>query len=223
MSDADVLRPLVDRVLELAARPDEEQKKELWARHNALQPTDKIPVCVTYEGMPGPQWELVFGPGHLACEGALARTIEFDLRRRVWVAENVPDDHIVWPAVTVGAVASSGRDWGVELGSVSPEEELGASRYVAPFSEGVDLSKLRSPRTEIDESATGERVERAAELTGGRLTIGVHYPGMGESPFETAVRMRGMERIFLDVYDAPGPVHGMMEFITDSIIGGLTG
>ena len=42
MTDKELIKPLVDRILELAARPDEERKKLLWAKHNALQKTDKI-------------------------------------------------------------------------------------------------------------------------------------------------------------------------------------
>ena len=78
--DRDILRPLVDRVLELAADPDQDRKKELWSRHQALRPTDKIPVCVTYEGIPVSQWDLVFGANHLCCNDPLARGVEFDLK-----------------------------------------------------------------------------------------------------------------------------------------------
>jgi hypothetical protein len=41
---------------------------------------------------------------------------------------------------------------------------------------------------------------------------------MGESPFDLAVEMRGMEHIFLDVFDAPEALHGLMEFITAAMI-----
>ena len=76
-SDMNALRPLVERVLALAHEPDQERRKELWARHQALQPTPKIPVCVTYEGIPAPQWDLMFGEGHLKCLDPLARGLEF--------------------------------------------------------------------------------------------------------------------------------------------------
>jgi len=218
MTDAGILKPLAARLLDLAGRAEEGAKKELWARHNALLPTGKIPVCVTFEGIPGKQWELMFGAGFVRCEGALARSIESDLRRRIWAAENIGDDHIVWPAVFVGAASSGGRDWGVELEWAGSGEELGARRVVAPFEDGIDLSKLRRPETAVDEEATALRLEEAAELTGGMLAVAPSYPGLGESPFETAVRMRGMERIFFDVYDAPELVHGMMEFITEATL-----
>ena len=218
MSDSEILRPLVDGIVALSQRPGEDEKKKLWARHNALLPTGKIPVCVTYEGIPGPQWDVVFGRDHLRCEGGLARQIEFDLKRRVWAAENVPDDHVVWPAVLVPAVQASAYDWGVELAWRRSDAELGAKQIVAPFADGVDLSKLRAPRTEVDEEATSARLGEVSRLLGGRLAVCPQYPTLGQSPFEYAVRMRGMERIFLDLYDAPEAVHGMMDFITGAMV-----
>ncbi len=65
MNDRELLKPLIDQLLALADRPDQEPKKQLWARFNALQPVDKVPVCITFEGIPAPQWDLIFGPDHL--------------------------------------------------------------------------------------------------------------------------------------------------------------
>ncbi len=218
MSDKELLRPLVDKVIGLASRPKEEMKKELWARHNALLPTDKIPVCVTYEGMPAPQWDLVFGRHHLRCEKSLARHIEFHLKRRIWVAEHVPEDHVVWAAIPVSAVSAQGRDWGVKLAYRRPAEELGAKQVIPPFADKIEPSRLRAPSTDVDQQATASRLNEAAELVEGRLGVYPIYPGMGNSPFEYAVRMRGMENLFLDVYDSAELVHEMMDFITSAMV-----
>ncbi|NLS79365.1 MAG: hypothetical protein GXY76_19110 [Chloroflexi bacterium] len=212
--DRDILRPLVDRVLELSAAPEQDRKKELWARHQALLPTDKIPVCVTYEGIPAPQWELVFGADHLRCSGSLARGIEFDLKKRIWVAENVGDDHIVWPHLWVSAVTQERRDWGVKLDWLVPKEELGAKQMITPFAGGIDVGRLTRPETVADEAATRERVEQALELVDGRMGARLLYPTMGYAPFEVAVRMRGMQNLLLDVVDQPEAVHALMDFIT---------
>ena len=80
--DQETLAPLVDRIIELAARPEEKAKKKMWADHQAIKKTDKIPVSLYYEGIPGKQWELMFGADYLQCNDDLARSIEFDLRGR---------------------------------------------------------------------------------------------------------------------------------------------
>ena len=116
MTDKEILSPLVERILELSERPEEEAKKELWARHNAFRPTEKIPVSLTFENIPDLQWDMMFGQGHLRCQSEVARDIEFCLKKRIWIAENVPDDHVVWKAISIPAVYTlHHQDWGVDL------------------------------------------------------------------------------------------------------------
>jgi len=218
MTDSEILAPLMDEVLSLASDPREDGKKELWARHQALEPTEKIPVCVSYEGIPREQWEFMFGRNHLRTSSPLAREIEFDLKRRIWMARNVPDDHVVWPFITVGAVTEQVRNWGVPLGWRAPDDALGAKQIVAPFADGIDLSRLAEPETVVNEQATARRMEEAAELVAEKLTVIVRYPHMGHSPFETAVRLRGMDRLLLDVIERPEAVHAMMDFVTTAVV-----
>lgn len=218
MKDAEILKPLVDKLSELSSRPCEEAKKELWSRHNALLPDEKIPVCVTWEGIPFQQWDTVFGRDHMRCSGRTAREIEMYLKRCTWVAENVPDDHVVWPAMYVSAVQANPHDWGVKLEWESSGEDLGARHIIAPFEDEINLSAIRKARTEIDAAATESKTAEAQEITGGALAIHPRYPSAGHQPFETAVLMRGMEKIFFDVYDRPELIHGMMEIITEAMV-----
>jgi hypothetical protein len=217
VTDREILKPLVDRVLDLSSRQREQYKKELWAKFNALQPVDKIPVCVTFEGIPVPQWDLMFGPNHLRCRGSLARQVEFDLKKRTWAAANIPDDHVLWPAAFLPAGAAP-YDWGVPIQWHSPEEPLGAKQILAPFPDGIDVSKLRQPVTQIDEGATKFRVDEVSELVGGRLPVHARYPRLADAPFDTAVEMRGLQNALLDTFDAPDLLLGLMEFITNAIL-----
>ncbi|MFH1022756.1 MAG: hypothetical protein V1809_05155 [Planctomycetota bacterium] len=216
-SDREILAPLADRLMKLASRPGEIFKKELWARHNALQSVERIPVCVTYEGIPDPAWDDVFHPGWIRATGDIARRIERDLRKRIWMAENVPDDHIVWPALFLPAIAAA-HDWGVNLLWENPDDPQGARHIVPPLADRIDITRLRLPRTDVDETATAARLAEGTELTGGRLAVHPVYPGIGESPFELAVEMRGMENLFFDVCDRPEDVHALMNFITEATI-----
>ena len=217
-SDKNLLKPLVEKVLELAARAEEDKKKELWARHNALLSTDKIPVCVTFEGIPGQHWDAMFGEKHLKCKSDLAKEIEFYLKRRIWAAENIPDDHVVWAAMSTSAVVAKDYDWGVKLEWQKSDNDLGARHIIAPFEEKIELDRLKPPLTTIDDAATKKKLEEMAELVGGKLLIWPRYETLGESPFEHAVTMRGMEKIFFDVFDNPELLKGMMEFITNATV-----
>ncbi len=50
----------------------EAEKRKLWLRHNALQPTRPVIFCDPENG-----WNEIIRPEHLACESELARDWEF--------------------------------------------------------------------------------------------------------------------------------------------------
>ncbi len=217
-TDIRILHPLIERLVELANLPSEDRKKRLWADHQALLPTRKIPVCVYYEGIPGSQWDTMFGSDHLQTEDSLARSIEFDLKRRIWMAENVPDDHIVWPSVTIHAPMKIVQNWGVSIQWSSSIHPLGARGYKPPFEEQIDLSQLTQPVYRFDTEATQTLKDKATELTQGMLDVFVHYASMGYAPFDVATSMRGMTNLMMDVVECPDQVTGLMAFLTDAEI-----
>ncbi|MFH1708782.1 MAG: hypothetical protein ABIF71_12820 [Planctomycetota bacterium] len=182
-----------------------------------MHPVPKIPVSVYYEGIPGKQWEAMFGPDYLKCTAGLARSIEYDLRRRIWMAENVPDDHIVWPTVVVAAPKREQRGWGVELGWKHADSDLGANAYDPPFKDGVELHRLTKPVITWDEEELQRQLEHARHFTGGKLTVFPNFRHVSHAPFDYAVQMRGMENLLMDVALQPGTVHALMEFITSWI------
>lgn len=215
-----VLRPLLDKVLEISSQDRQCCKKKLWADYNSLRPYDKIPVQVTYEGIPSPQWKCILGPDYLQTETELSRSIEFDLRKRIWMAENVPDDRILWPMVMVDAVLEKEWSWGVDFGTVGTNKDqdnpLEAKKIIPAFNDEIDVEKLIFEDMSVDADATTERVDSVRELVEGRLTVEVFYPNLGFSPFDLAVATRGIENILFDVTDVPEKVHMLMEYITSA-------
>ncbi len=73
--DRVILRRLAAQVAELAARPIEQEKRNLWYRHNALEPTRPLIFCDPENG-----WNEIITPQDLECEGELARRWEMTLR-----------------------------------------------------------------------------------------------------------------------------------------------
>ncbi|MBU0478929.1 hypothetical protein KKC91_10235 [bacterium] len=216
--DIKLLQPLVDEILEFALNPQQKRKKKIWAEHQALHKTEKIPVCVYYEGIPKPQWKLMLGEDYLKTKSAIAQRIEFDLKRRLWMAKNVPDDHIVWPLITIPAVVSQSVDWGIFFGLVGTDENidnpLEARKITPAFEEEINVSQLKFRDIAIDEKATSMAIEEANELVEGRLQVHVQYPNLGYSPFDLAAEMRGIQNLMYDVVDSPDKVHALMRFIT---------
>ena len=221
LQEIELLRPLIDELLELSALPIQNERKKLWADHQALRKTDKIPVTCWGEWMPESQWELILGENHRQTESPLAQSIEYNLKRRIWIANNVPDDHIVWPTMTIGAVISRTCDWGVPFQErlISTTGSVGDADHIDPpvvFPNGIEINNLNFTDMEIDEQATQLIAEQAGELVGDQLKINIDYPNLGYSMFDLADAMRGSEAIMFDVFDCPDKVHQLMEFITTS-------
>ena len=77
---------------ELASRPLEEEKKELWYRHNVLQTVRPLVFCDPEGG-----WSEVIPDESLNCEGELARRWELFLRKEIFWGESMQNDKVKEP------------------------------------------------------------------------------------------------------------------------------
>ena len=88
LAERETLRGLAAEVASLAARPIEDEKRDLWRRHNALQPTRPLVFCDPENG-----WQEIIPPSRLACTSALARQWEMHLRKEVFWGAQMRDDY----------------------------------------------------------------------------------------------------------------------------------
>jgi hypothetical protein len=110
--DIQVLRALARRYAEVAAKPVQEERRELWRRHNSLRRT-RPPVIVTY-GIWNAWCEDVFGDHALACEDPFFRGHERDLRMALF-HDSIGDDFCLEPWITQHATLKTHPEghWGV--------------------------------------------------------------------------------------------------------------
>lgn len=218
MTDIEVLRPLVDRLLELAALPVQRERAQRFARLNALRPIDRAPVAVVHELIPGEHWVHMLGDQPLLCQADDARQLEFRLKRDLWAEEHIADDRPCFARVISYAAMRQTRGWGVTIAHESVGGETTAWRYQPPLAERIDVSRLTEPEYELDRAETDRRVARVQELTEGRLAVRVQYPTLEYHIFDLAVSMRGMDNILMDCAVEPEAVHELMEFLTSAYV-----
>ncbi|MGQ9681507.1 MAG: hypothetical protein ACUVX9_03105 [Anaerolineae bacterium] len=113
-SDRAILRRLAAQVPELAARPLEQEKRDLWYAHNALQPTRPLVFCDPKSG-----WNEIITPETLRCSGALAREWEMRLRKEVFWGTQMRDDRVIEPCFDVAHVYAE-TDWGMHEARIGP-------------------------------------------------------------------------------------------------------
>lgn len=207
--DRQVLRELAKRVAELAARPEEAEKRDLWYRHNALQPTRPLVFCDPENG-----WHEILPPSVLQCEGNLARAWEWHLRRELFWGEQMRDDRVIEPYFFVGHVYTE-TDWGLRETRIGGEGG-GAWRWEAPLKSYDDMHQLRYPQITVDQEATEHLLALAQETLGDILQVRlktVWWWSLGMT--QTLVYLRGLEQLMYDMIDCPDNVHRLMAFLRD--------
>ena len=178
-------------------------------------------------------------------EDALEREIELQLRQKLYKHDNIPDDEVLSTTVWVGAVraaaegdekdvasgrigssfdvehvdgAAAGPLWGMPFVETRVGGPGGAYAVEPAVVEDSDLDRLHWPPYRIDERATAELRDRAAEMVGGRLPVKVATDAVGCSPTETMISLMGMEAMLYGVIDRPEFMHRIMDFVTEGTI-----
>jgi hypothetical protein len=204
-----ILRELAQQVAELAERPVEKEKRELWYRHNALESTRPLVFCDPENG-----WNEILTPDTLRCEGGLARAWEWYLRREVFWGAHMRDDKVIEAVFNVGHVYTE-TDWGLRETRIGGEGG-GSWRWEAPLKTYDDMDKLRFPQITVDYEATQELLQLAQETFGDILQVRlktVWWWSFGMT--QTLVYLRGLEQIMYDMVDCPEGVHRLMAFLRD--------
>ncbi|TET43362.1 hypothetical protein E3J59_06530, partial [Candidatus Aerophobetes bacterium] len=90
--DQEILRRLAGQVAQLAARPIENEKRDLWFRHNTLEVTRPLIFCDPENG-----WNEIITEAQMQCQGELAREWEMTLRKETFWGESMGDDRVIEP------------------------------------------------------------------------------------------------------------------------------
>lgn len=211
--DRQILRKLAGRVAELAARPIESEKRELWTRHNDGEAGRPLIFCD-----PENSWMEIIPDRKLECENPLARGWEWHFRREIFWGEEMGDDRVIQGAFNLGWVATS-TGWGVDAKDILPEQHRGAKRWIPPITDLNDLRALRYPRITVDRAKTERLLETARGIFGDLLTVRVRgswFWTLGLT--QTVIRLRGMEQFFMDMVENPEGVHRLMAFLRDGTL-----
>lgn len=211
-----VLTDLAHQVLEVSQSAEHRRRRDLWVRFHALCP----PRTLVHYAMYTHVWEREIAPPHLfRHQTGLPRSIEVQLRAKLWKAQHIPDDEPLLPTVwlTTPHPPGENRLWGVPIESVRTAD-LGAYKPVPPLRTEQDLQRLHYPPYEELSTEKLALLEQATELTGGLLPIKFHSDELHYGPMEWAVRLRGMDNLLYDVVDRPEFVHRLMDFITEGMV-----
>ncbi len=209
-ADRTVLRDLAKRVAEIAELPVMEERRRLWRKHHALKPGRPM-VLVFPEG----SWGELLPHSVLECEDEAARSIEWELRRRIYHHEHLHDDTPIEKEWVVGkAVHNTG--WGLSPSTIPSTEARGAWAFDPVLKDRADLAKLHAPELTHDEAATQAGVAAAEELFGDILDV--KLKGVANLSFHLMSQLcmlRGLGNVMMDMGTDPAFVHEAMGILAD--------
>ena len=134
-----ILRELAKQVAEIAWQPVQAVKRELWYRHNALEPTRPLVFCDPENG-----WIEIIPPETLVCKHALARSWENRLRMEIFWGAQMQDDRVseLWFDIPHSYTDTG---WGMEE-TIIGGENGGSFTWDAPLKLETDFQKLHFPQ-----------------------------------------------------------------------------
>lgn len=214
--DTAVLRDLAKRYADACADPRMEVLRDLWRRHNSLEPTRPLIYTRAFAWQEMPESQCV-------CEDPLFREHEEVLRHRLyWYA--LGDDSIFEPWLTVEAVhvAPPGGPWGFETKWVSGDDPRGSRRIEASILRPEEAARIASPHHAINEDATRNRADRLRDAIGDVLPVAVNRAPVYRSwqgDLSTAlIQMRGLDQVMVDALERPDWLHGVLAFMRDGVL-----
>jgi hypothetical protein len=215
--DVSVLRQLASEYAELTAKPIQDERRNLWRRHNSLQPTRPL-VYVRW----GACSNEVVEP-HLVCEDPFYRHYENTLRQFLF-QDAISDDFILEPWITVQAahVLPSDGLWGVPIRRSAKTEDHGSWMFDPPLKNFKDIEKLVVPRHEIDEARTQRAVSKLHDAIGDLIEINVDrrpawFFWTADISTELA-SLRGLEQMMWDMAMNGEWLHRLVRWMSDGIL-----
>ena len=209
-SDRKVLRRLAAKVRELASRPREREKRELWYEHNALR--SRLPLVLVD---PENGWNEIIPANSLQCRGSLARHWEMVLRKEICYGESLLDDRPIEALFEIGHTYTE-SGFGVQETYHGGLE--GQSYAWEPAIRGpADLKALQYPRIEVDQETTRQTLNLAQEVLGDLLRVRLRDVWWWSLSMTWDLsKFVGLQQLMFLVYDDPQLLHRLMAFLRDA-------
>ncbi len=208
-TDREILRRLAGEVADLTTRPIEVEKRQLWLKHNALQPTRPLIFCDPENG-----WNEIIAANQIECQNLLARQWEMYLRKEIFWGSKMKDDYTIQTYFDIPYIYAE-IGWGLKEIKIGGEGG-GAYTWEAPIKTEQDIEKLCYPEIKVDYPATEKLKEIAEQIFGDLLTVRVKtlwWWSLGMT--RLLAELRGLQQIMYDVYDNPDLIHRIMTILRD--------
>ena len=212
-SDRKILRLLAERVAEIAAMPIMDARRKAWFEHNSLRSQGAArPMMLVF---PEGSWAELIPEKSLQCGGEWARSIEGELRRRIYTYVHFQDDSVI-EAEWMEGPAIENTGWGVEIQRHDAPEARGAWGFDPAVHGEEDLKKLHYPELIYDAEETKRRGEQMQELFGDLLRVDVgKLRHISFHLMKEYSNLIGLEEMMTSFIERPAFAHRVIGFLEE--------
>lgn len=206
---------LASEVAQIAATPENKLKKKQWIEHNAMR--DNTPMILAFMEK---SFDEVVPPDSLMIEDPFLRSVERDLKQRLYHAKHLKDDTVFETVYRMRAVYNDHFDWGMNPVKKRSNQDDGSYAIVPCITSEEDVARMKSLDHDwvFDDAETLRRLELLDELFGKVLPVRPTIPFYTSSLVFQLVPLYGLEELMVDLILEPERIHDIMGFMCDSLL-----
>lgn len=214
--DIAILRDLAKQYSEISRKEIQEQRRMLWAAHNAFKEV-RPPIYIRHAA-----WLLEAVGDQMQCEDPFYRRYEYFIRSAIF-HDTLADDYIIEPWITQQAIYdTTGEDiWGLPVKRIHTEKKS-VTKYIHPLKDPEDFHKMTVPDHRINWEKTNAAFDRLTDAIGDivevRLDTTPLFNGFFGDLSTVFGRLRGFEQMLWDMVDNPEWLHQVMAFMRDGVL-----
>jgi len=214
--DREILRALAGQIAEIAALDVHTETRKLYRAVNNLK---MIRPVVLVNELP---WNQLNADGELTlhCEDPFLREVEQNMRRLLYRWNHCRGDMLVDPFYELSRDIHVG-DMGVKTLENTlandGDNHIISHHYIDQLDTMESLEMLHVPEISVDDALTEKKRALLNDIFGDLLPIrlaGLSYAGY-YTPWDDLSRWRGVESIYMDLYDNPELLHAFMRKYVD--------
>jgi hypothetical protein len=215
-ADRERLRRLVARKREIADDPVNRERRTAWLRHDAG--TGGRPMILAEWGGIHDRQNPLDIERRLHCVGDWARGVEWGLCAEIARFEELRDDHVVEPWLSVNWNVSR-SDYGVQpvVHTTQNEGQMASRNWEPPIRDlDRDFDRLHLRSFAVDRASTLAAQAHLTAAVGDLCPVqirGAFYWTLGMTI--EAIDLIGLEGLMLSMYDNPAGLHRLMSLLRD--------
>jgi len=215
LKDRETLRTLASRYMAYAFCEENDEKRELWKKLNALNMQKPL---ITIHQVP---WHEMDVDGFLHCTvtDPYFREVENELRRQIYSWEHMRADMVLNPYISIPRPI---RNTGFGISTIRAKHEreshVESFLFEDQLTEEEDVDKIKTPVLTLDRKEESEFLAVATDIFEGIAPVRLRGIMLHSGLWDQISFWKGVENCYVDLLDRPELIHAILTRYTDAFL-----